>query len=224
MGRPAKPRSTPAKQGGHAKRARPASPRHADGLHPEAQRGTRGDASRNLHRDHHHTHRTRTNRRRQRPPHRHEPPHPCRPQRSSSQQGVGPAVGDLPHLTRPRVGGQIQVTVAPAKENVRTDPPTRASSWPSAANRRTRPATAMAGPHSKAAAARRWRGVRAEESGTGTRVRADPSTAEARLQGPTCRLPPHSAMNPRGSWNSDPEDPRVPGAEPSVRVNSRRSR
>src|SRR5262249_58418178 len=31
---------------------------------------------------------------------------------------VGPAVGDLPHLTPPRVGGQIPVTVASAKENV----------------------------------------------------------------------------------------------------------
>jgi hypothetical protein len=36
-------------------------------------------------------------------------------------------------------------------------------------------------------------------------------------------LPPNSAMNPPGSRHSDPNDPQVPGDEPSVKVNSPRS-
>ena len=64
--------------------------------------------------------------------------------------GTGPAVGDLPHLTRPRAGGQIQVTVAPAKENIPDRPADQGELAALSGEPACQTRHGQAGPHSKA--------------------------------------------------------------------------
>ena len=85
---------------------------------------------------------------------------------------VRPALGDREHLLGPGVRGQVEVAGARPRKTSRTEPPTRASSWPRRANSRTSPATGAAVSRSRAAAARRCSGVRSWESGTGIEGRA----------------------------------------------------